>query len=199
MADRTEDDASSDGATAGGAASRRHEMLAVMVSLVPFEPDAAFRIVEIGSGEGLLTAALLERFARATILALDGSAPMREATKQRTAPFADRVQVRAFDVAMLDWWDSMRGAGLVVSTFCVHHLNDAKKQYLYKAVAERLSPLGAFLVADVVDVARPGAPPSTTDHASALLHHLVWLKHAGFASVDCFWMFAGHAVFGGFK
>lgn len=198
MPDRTEDDSSSDGATTEGAVPRRHEMMGVMVSLVPFEPDASFRIVEIGSGEGLLAAALLERFARATLLALDGSPSMREATKRRTAPFADRAQVRAFDLATLDWWDSMRGAGLVVSSLCVHHLNDAKKQYLYKAVAERLSPPGAFLVADVVDAARPGAPRSPGDHASALLHHLIWLKHAGFASVDCFWMFAGHAVFGGF-
>jgi hypothetical protein len=27
----------------------------------------------------------------------------------------------------------------------------------------------------------------------------MWLKHAGFAGVDCLWLFAGHAVFGGFK
>jgi len=41
--------------------------------------------------------------------------------------------------------------------------------------------------------------PEATDHRSALFHHLVWLKHAGFAAVDCWWMFAGHAVFGGHK
>jgi len=41
--------------------------------------------------------------------------------------------------------------------------------------------------------------PSPADHPSALFHHLVWLKHAGFKAVECFWMFAGHAVYGGFK
>ena len=41
--------------------------------------------------------------------------------------------------------------------------------------------------------------PDPTDRPSALFHHLVWLKHAGFADVDCLWMSAGHAVFGGFK
>ena len=41
--------------------------------------------------------------------------------------------------------------------------------------------------------------PDAIDHPSALFHHLVWLKHAGFASVDCHWAFAGHAVFGGVK
>ena len=41
--------------------------------------------------------------------------------------------------------------------------------------------------------------PDPSDRPSALFHHLVWLKHAGFAAVDCVWLFAGHAVFGGFK
>jgi tRNA (cmo5U34)-methyltransferase len=129
----------------------------------------------------------------------------------------------------------MFGADLVVSSLCLHHLNDAKKQYLYKAAAERLAPGGALLIADLVDpqhrAARAlaadrwdalakqqadaiGAPelfarfvderwnhfrfPDAADQPSALLHHLVWLRHAGFAAVDCMWMDAGHAVFGGF-
>ena len=33
---------------------------------------------------------------------------------------------------------------------------------------------------------------------SPLFHHLV-LKHAGFAVVDCCWLYAGHAVYGGLK
>ena len=41
--------------------------------------------------------------------------------------------------------------------------------------------------------------PDEGDHPSALFHQLVWLRHAGFAAVDCFWLLAGHAVFGGFK
>jgi tRNA (cmo5U34)-methyltransferase len=123
-----------------------------------------------------------------------------------------------------------------VSSLCLHHLNDAKKQYLYKAAAERLSPRGALLVADLVDPQHPaakamaadrwdelaraqadalGSPelfqrffderwnhfrfPDPADLPSALLHHFVWLRHAGFAAVDCVWIDAGHAVFGGFK
>ena len=46
---------------------------------------------------------------------------------------------------------------------------------------------------------RAESGPDPADHPSALFHHLVWLKHAGFAVVDCFWMHAGHAVYGGFK
>ena len=128
------------------------------------------------------------------------------------------------------------GVDLVVSSLALHHLNDAKKQYLYKAAADRLSPRGALLIADLVDPQHPaareaaadrwdalarrqaealGAPelfqrflderwnhfrfPDAADQPSALMHHLVWLRHAGFAAVDCWWLDAGHAVFGGFK
>jgi hypothetical protein len=130
----------------------------------------------------------------------------------------------------------MHGADLVVSSLCLHHLNDAKKQYLYKAIAERLTARGALLIADLVepldaagrrlaadtwdDSARAQADaamvpnqfgtfveqrwnhhrfPDPMDHPSPLFHQLVWLKHAGFAIVDCWWLYAGHAVYGGFK
>jgi hypothetical protein len=43
---------------------------------------------------------------------------------------------------------------LVVSSLALHHLNDAKKQYFYKAAADRLSPR-ALLIADLVDPQQP--------------------------------------------
>jgi len=39
----------------------------------------------------------------------------------------------------------------------------------------------------------------TNDHPSLLSDQLVWLREAGFSVVDCFWMQAGHAVYGGYK
>jgi tRNA (cmo5U34)-methyltransferase len=161
---------------------------------------------------------------------------MRRESSARLAPFGTRARVATFDVAALDWWDRMLGVDLVVSSLCLHHLNDAKKQYVYKAAAERLSSRGALLVADLVEPQHPAARamaadrwdalaraqanelespglfqrfldehwnhfrfPDPMDEPSALLHHFVWLRHAGFAAVDCLWMEAGHAVFGGFR
>ena len=218
------------------AVPRRHEMMATLVAAVPFRADEAFTILELGSGDGGLAEALLTVFPRATLTALDGSASMRDETSRRLAVFGDRARVGAFDVAALDWWDRMFGVDLIVSSLTMHHLNDAKKQYLYKAAAERLSPRGTLLVADLIDPQHPaarrlaadqwdalarsqaealGAPqlferflearwnhfraPDEPDQPSALFHHLVWLRHAGFSAVDCCWLIAGHAVFAGFK
>jgi tRNA (cmo5U34)-methyltransferase len=214
----------------------RQEMTASLVAAVPFDAGEPLKILELGSGDGRLAEALLTVFPQATLTALDGSESMRAETSGRLALFGERARVAAFDVAALDWWDRMFGVDLIVSSLCLHHLNDAKKQYLYKAAAERVSPRGAFLIADLVDPQHPasrrlaadqwdahakrqadllGSPtlfqrflderwnhfrfPDEMDQPSALFHHLVWLRHAGFSSVDCCWLNAGHAVFGGFK
>ena len=236
MAEWSEEDSSTYREIAGIAVPRRQEMMATLVSAAPFTAEDAIRIVDIGAGEGQLADVLLECFPRATLLALDGSESMRAAVTARTAHAGDRIRVRAFELDTLDWWDLMHGADLVVSSLCLHHLNDAKKQYLYKALAERLTPRGAFLIADLVEpphaagrrLAAESWDASTRAHADAagtperfagfvenrwnhyrfpdpmdrpapLFHHLVWLKHAGFPVVDCFWLYAGHAVYGGFK
>lgn len=37
------------------------------------------------------------------------------------------------------------------------------------------------------------------DHPSRLFDQLQWLREAGFRDVDCFWMHAGHAIYGGYR
>jgi cyclopropane fatty-acyl-phospholipid synthase-like methyltransferase len=176
------------------------DMIAALLSAVPFAGDDELRIVDVGSGDGALAEALLARFARATLVTLAGSESSRAVTAERIARFGGRAKVRPLEIAALDWWDLMFGADLIVALQSIHHLNDAKKQYLYKAAAERLSPRGALLIADRVQSQRPDAtPPEPGTHTSALFHQLVWLRHAGFVAVDCFWLLNGAAVFGGFK
>ena len=41
--------------------------------------------------------------------------------------------------------------------------------------------------------------PDSYDQPSVLSDQLLWLREAGFSVVDCFWMQAGHAVYGGYK
>jgi tRNA (cmo5U34)-methyltransferase len=41
--------------------------------------------------------------------------------------------------------------------------------------------------------------PDPMDMPSPLFDQLLWLRDAGFASADCFWMHAGHAIYGGYR
>lgn len=181
--------------------TRHDEMLATLVSLVPRGVDEAFRIVVVGAGDGTLAAALLDCFPAATLLALEETASMRASATGTLESFGRRVSIRSFQLATLDWWDLMRGAGVVLSAMCLHRLNDSKKQYLFRAAAERVSEHGALLVADRVQPQHPiaGRIAAVSDDASPLFFQLVWLKHGGFPIADCFWAQAGHAVYGGFK
>ena len=41
--------------------------------------------------------------------------------------------------------------------------------------------------------------PEPSEMLAPLSHQLVWLADAGFEGVDCFWLQAGYAVYGGYK
>lgn len=41
--------------------------------------------------------------------------------------------------------------------------------------------------------------PEEEDTPSRLFEQLKWLEEAGFSKVDCFWLRAGHAIYGGYK
>ncbi|MDP9374304.1 MAG: class I SAM-dependent methyltransferase [Chloroflexota bacterium] len=41
--------------------------------------------------------------------------------------------------------------------------------------------------------------PDPLDQPSPLFEQLVWLREAGFAVADCFWLRAGHAIYGGYR
>ena len=61
----------------------REEQVATLLSLLPFGREEAFHVVELASGEGILSQAILEAFPAATVLALDGEESMRQATVAR--------------------------------------------------------------------------------------------------------------------
>jgi len=71
VAEWTEDDSRTYRDIAPVAVPRREEQVATLLSLIPCTPDDACRIVEIGCGDGRLSAALLELFPRVSIVASD--------------------------------------------------------------------------------------------------------------------------------
>lgn len=215
----------------------RAEQLATLLTLIPFSADDTFKVVELASGEGHLSASILEAFPNATVLALDYEATMRETTRKRLAGYTTRYEIAEFDILKTDWFELLKGADVVVSSLCVHHLDDAGKARLFEGVQAKLSHEGTLLIADLVlpkngrvkevfattwDSMAESASIETTlardvfqlfvdeqwniyrypddfDKPSPLFDQLQWLDSAGFASVDVFWMQAGHAIYGGYN
>ena len=215
----------------------RAEQIATLLTLIPFGCQDTFSAVEIASGEGVLSTALLSCFPNATVTALDGSEEMRAVTQQRLAKFNSRGQVEPFELISSGWYHHLQNADSVLSSLCLHHLSGEEKRSLFETIANNLSPNGALLIADLVEpqhpktqsmfaetwdyhtkaqaIAKTGSAdlfekfkqiewnlyryPDPVDKPSPLFEQLLWLKEAGFSVVDCFWMQAGHAIYGGYK
>ena len=135
---------------------RRDEIEAMLLALVPAEEGEPFMAVELGTGEGWLSAAVLRRFPQARVVGLDGSLAMLDATRQSLAPYAGRFDLRPFRLEDAAWRASLSNVRVILSSLVVHHLDDAGKQRLFADLYAALEPGGALLLADLV------APTSET-------------------------------------
>lgn len=131
----------------------RARQLATIATLLPFESNETFRVVEVGSGEGHLSQTIAALFSNARITALDGSETMRAATARRLASHGDRICVASMDLAAEDWLAHLDGADAVVSSLVVHHLDGPGKKRLFEAIGERTSARSALVIADLVEPA----------------------------------------------
>lgn len=218
------------------AVPERVQQIATILTLLPFSKNATFRIAELASGEGYLSAAILAAFPKAQLIALDGSDAMRQTTARRLAAYEGRFRLESFDMMQADWYSLINGVDCVVSSLCIHHLDDKQKEKLYADLYQQMSERGALLIADLVmpqgiqarelfsatwdkeankQASASGKNdlydlfqsehwnyyryPDDFDKPSTLFDQLKWLSAAGFETVDCFWMLAGHAIFGGYK
>jgi tRNA (cmo5U34)-methyltransferase len=69
------------------------------------------------------------------MLALDGSAAMRERTRATCGAAADRLTVAAFDLAARDWRAFAEPPHAIVSSLAIHHLDSSEKRALFRDLA----------------------------------------------------------------
>lgn len=129
----------------------RDEVCAVMLDLIPAAPDEAFQAVELGVGEGWLSAAILERFPEARVLGLDGSPMMLAEATRRMVAYPGRFEARPFRLEDSAWLaDIASDVRCFVSSLVIHHIDGMGKRALYQALYARLAPGGALVIADLV-------------------------------------------------
>jgi tRNA (cmo5U34)-methyltransferase len=197
------------------------EVYGILIATQPFEQDSAPRILDIGSGHGVVAAALLSALPNATAIGLDMSEPMMAEGKVRMAPFRQRFSYHVGDFGDGELPDDLPGTfDLVVSSRAIHHLISPNKARLYTQVYNRLNNGGAFFNIDNMRprddffraVYRKLGPRSTrprgtesggggsgTEHPDPIDEQLTWLRDAGFAHVDCLWKKLGRAMIVGYR
>src|SRR6185312_7020546 len=142
----------------------RERQIGIIGELIPPPPagsDGGALLVELCSGEGLLSRALLERFPGCRLLALDGSAAMRERTRATCGAAPDRLTVAAFDLAACDWRAFAEPPHAIVSSLAIHHLDGGEKRALFRDLAAALASGGVLVIADIV------RPPDARGMAAA--------------------------------
>jgi tRNA (cmo5U34)-methyltransferase len=128
--------------------------------------------LDIGSGTGAQTVAVLERFPRLAAVALDLCAPMHDLLKAKViktlgnAAFDQRCRLVVGDFVspagtphnLLKELQRAGGEGyyrFVITAFALHHLTDSEKQEAYRRIYNVLEPGGLLLNADLFSFQSP--------------------------------------------
>src|SRR4030095_10999608 len=105
------------------------------------------RILDLGCGDGRLTALVLAAYPESTAICVDVSPAMLDAVAARFTG-DDRVTIATHNLE-----DTLPFHGpfaAVSSSLAIHHVEDERKQSLYAEVASRLTPGGVFANLEIV-------------------------------------------------
>lgn len=134
----------------------RQRQLEVVLRVVRFHCPQPRRIVDVGCGDGILLATLLESFPDACGVAVDFSPLMLEQARRRLGHFGQRATTVEADLQTPFWKNSLSGPfDAIVSGFAIHHLSDERKRVLYREIYDLLADGGVVVNSEHVASATP--------------------------------------------
>lgn len=208
---------------------KRASQRRLMADLLPFGENEEFTFLDLGAGPGAASRAILERHPRSLAILADFSAEMMRAGEPGLQPFAGRYRHVEFDMTSGEWPAEIPAAvDAVVTSMCVHHLTDERKQGLFAEIYDHLAPGGWYLNYDPVSASDPlveaawqrasdREDPEAADHRLhrtpeqqacwenhvryiiPLDRQLDYLRSAGFHGIDVFWKKLENVIYGGYR
>jgi tRNA (cmo5U34)-methyltransferase len=114
------------------------------------------RFLDLGAGDGALSALMLSIFPQAEAVLVDFSEPMLAGVERRLAG-RGKWQVVRGDLSDASWRDALPGGsyGAAVSSLAIHHLPGERKRALYAEVFDLLEDGAMFVNLDYVTVTGP--------------------------------------------
>ena len=196
--------------------------------LLPFGEQDEFTFLDLGAGTGAASRTILGLRPRSTAILADYSAEMMRAGERQMQRFAGRYRYVGFDMSAGGDWPAAIPAALdaVVTSMCVHHLPDQRKQGLFAEIYDHLAPGGWYLNYDPVrpgDLVVEATWERVNDHddpeaaarrrnrtpleqarwdnhvryIAPLSPQLGYLRSAGFEGIDVYWKQMENVIFGG--
>src|SRR5262249_11175059 len=124
----------------------RQRQLDVLLRILRLGERPPRRVLDLGCGDAIILATVLEAFPEASGAAVDFSPPMLEQARARLARFGNRTVTVEADLSSPAWRKVVPGdVDGVVSGFAIHHLPHERKRALYAEIHALLSPSGVFL------------------------------------------------------
>lgn len=193
-----------------------------ILSLIPYPPERSFKLVDLGTGTGLLAQRIADVYPKANITVIDRSEAMLAEARQRFAGTGRRVTFTGSDLAEISL---PQGVDLIVSALAIHHLDDAAKRVLFGKCLQALRPGGWLINGDQVKGSTPAVEMRMRqrwlnavraagvgeddlggalarmahDRMAGLCEQMAWLDEAGFADVDCWFKDEMFAVYAGHR
>jgi tRNA (cmo5U34)-methyltransferase len=132
------------------------EQLDVMLYVISHALPDVQRVLDVGSGSGLLSKVVLQRYPAAKTVLVDFSEPMLAAAREQFTEQQATIYNR--DLTTSAWQDAAQPHApfdVVVSGYAIHHLTHERKQALYREIYALLKPGGVFI--NVEHIASPDA------------------------------------------
>jgi tRNA (cmo5U34)-methyltransferase len=199
------------------------DFYAIPLEIIPFHQDREFRVLDLGAGTGLLSAAVAARYPQALLNLIDISPAMLSIAKKRFAGSnAGRVTFQVMDYGK----EPFTGIyDLAISALSIHHLPDDSKECVFKKIHNALKPDGMFINADLVqgentvadkictdtwlrkvrksgiseEALKAALERTKEDRMSRLSSQLTWLAQAGFIDVTTWYRYYSFVIYSATK
>lgn len=187
------------------------------------------RLVDLGAGDGAMTALAFQHAPGAQAVLVDFSEPMLERAGARFGGSEGRLRSVRADLRDAGWVSALPEGepfDLAISGLAIHHLESRRKRELFREVFELLGPGGMFLNMDIVavdgplhglfrekmlanaeraaDAAGHDGPHQVEfdgdeDRPDSAEDQLKWLREAGFEQAETHFKWAEAAILGAVK
>ncbi|MGC8602456.1 MAG: class I SAM-dependent methyltransferase [Desulfomonilaceae bacterium] len=132
------------------------EQIQVMITLVKHLCRPIHTFMDLGCGDGILGAVILENYPDATAILADHSDPMLKAAQAKLQKMLESIRFCNVDYSGPEWAKVVTEYSpfdLVVSGYSIHHQPDTRKWQLYAEIFDMLVPGGMFI--NIEHVASP--------------------------------------------
>lgn len=199
----------------------------MMADLLPFEASDSFRFLDIGAGTGSAARVVLDSFPNSSALLAEFSRPMIDEGSKALEGYGDRATYVEFDMTAGEWPTKIPAdLDAIITSLCIHHIPDERKESLFGEILEHLSPGGWYFNYDPITSLDPSVAAvwqHTNDRSNPEAAHqrehrsheelaryenhvrymipldqqLGYFRSAGFASVDVYWKHLDNVIYGG--